>query len=118
MPRRSPAQWSALKNVLTGGAAFNGVYWWLNRLGTAGNPTGVTAALNPVAATFGAVLEHDSQIAAGRCAVEIIAANRSPDRGFSGSNAFEVDGLGFRDPIVCPICGLTGTLRNRTWVGA
>lgn len=118
MPRRTPAQWSALRNVLSGGEAFNGTYWWLSRIGSAGSPTGVTAALNPAAASFGAVLEHDSQIEPGqRCAVEIIASNRSPDRGFSGSNVFEADGLGFRDPIVCPICGLSGTLRNRIWVG-
>lgn len=110
MTRWTPAEWAAVKNTLPGGAAFNGVYWWLTK-----TATGVTAAHDPTAATFGAVIEHDSQTVPGaRCAVEIIATNRTPDVGFTGTNVIQANG--FRDPITCPICGLTGSLQNKTWV--
>lgn len=118
MAKITPAEWEAMKNTLPGGEAFNGQYWWLNRLGSAGAPTGVEASKTRAGnATFGAVLEHDSQIEAGvRCAVEIIATNRVPDIGFTGTNVIEV--TGFRDLITCPICGLSGRILNNAWVTA
>lgn len=118
MARVTPAEWEAMKNTLIGGEAFNGQYWWLNRLGPAGAPTGVQASKTRAGnATFGAVLEHDSQIEPGeRCSVEIIATNRSGDIGFTGTNVIEVSG--FRDLITCPICGLSGRISGNAWVPA
>lgn len=112
MTRWTPAEWAAIKNVLPGGSAFNGVYWWLTK-----TATGVTAAHDATAATFGAVLEHDSQVRPGeRCAVEIIATNRATDVGFTGNNVIEVGG--FRDTIKCPICGLSGRIQGGAWVAS
>jgi hypothetical protein len=111
MARWTPEEWAAIKNPLSGGEAFNGRYWWLTK-----TTDGVTAAHDPTAATFGAVVEHDSQtVPGGTCAVEVIATNRTPDVGFTGTNVIQVGG--FRDPIVCPICGLSGRIQNRAWVG-
>jgi hypothetical protein len=115
-PAEWAAYWAAIKNTLPGGEAFHGEYWWLNRIGSAGNPTGVTASKTTAGnATFGAVLEHDSQIRQGeRCTVEIIATNRTPDIGFTGNNVIEVGG--FRDTVTCPICGLSGRIQGGSWV--
>lgn len=115
MPQMTPAQWeaywAAIKNPLPGGEAFNGQYWWLTQT----SPGVTTATHDPTANTFGAVLEHDNQVTpAVRCSVQIIDPSRPRDPGFNGTNAIQVGG--FRDPITCPICGLTGSIRNKAWV--
>jgi hypothetical protein len=117
MAHMTPAEFEAIKNPLPGGAAFNGKYWWLDK-----TASGVAAVHDADANTFGAVMEHDQQISPGvysttvRCSVEIIAKNRATDVGFYGNNTIVVNG--FQDPITCPVCGLSGSLQNKTWVTA
>lgn len=110
--------YATIPNVLPGGEAFHGLYWWIDVIQTGNQPpTGVIAMHDFSNKTFGAVLEHDSQLpgqSSTRCAVQINAANRTRDIGFDPNNTIVVNG--FQDTIVCPTCGLRGHIVNKAWV--
>lgn len=111
MARMTQAEYDALWTVLPG--LVNGRYYFLNK-----TADGLAAAHDFGPSTFGVCLEHDSAAVAGRCTLYIIDATRARDVGFYANNAITVQGnkLNTGQPVVCPVCGLRGTITGGGWV--
>jgi hypothetical protein len=111
MARMTQAEYDALWNVLPG--LTNGRYYYINK-----TADGVAASHTFGPTTFGICLEHDSVTLPSRCTLQIIDSSRARDVGFYANNTITVNvqGPNTQQPVICPVCGLTGTINKGGWV--
>lgn len=109
MARMTSAQWTALWTTLPGLAG--GRYHWITAV--AG---GCQHAATSTATTFGMSIEHTHITKPGVvCAVDVYFSAPTTDKGFNLNNVRTAT-MTLRDPVVCPGCGLKGSLTNGSWV--
>jgi hypothetical protein len=111
MARMTQAEYDALWNVLPG--LTNGRYYYINKIAD-----GIAASHTFGATTFGICLEHDSLIVPDRCTLYIIDSTRARDSGFYANNTITIQGnkLNTGQLVVCPVCGLRGTITSGGWI--
>jgi hypothetical protein len=105
----TPMPWTALTGLA------NGRYYFINR-----TADGIAASSSLSAATFALLLEHDrADLPLERCALTIVDSTRARDVGFRPNNTVIAQAQwGWSDPIVCDVCGLSGSIDRRRWTAA